>query len=196
MQLVTTHSTLHGHSQRPCQTLSSVTTGSWAARQRQKQPTACLRRCSDGSAMQPRSSLAVGRLSSSHVCLTALPVLPAPALRHRTDPCVRCRLSSPNSRRGAPFQGGRHRVGRSRQAVRSDASFLQQAVTTSSQALGWLHSSPALQDTCATVTAVLGAAALIKAFDALTQAGWLDQVRDDCWCASAGSEDDHSLQTS
>lgn len=61
---------------------------------------------------------------------------------------------------------------------------MQQAVTSSSEALGWLHSSPALQDTCATVTAVLGAAALIKAFDALTQARWLDQVRGRCGCAS------------
>ena len=59
---------------------------------------------------------------------------------------------------------------------------MQQAVTSSSDVLGWLHSSPALQDTCATVTAVLGAAALIKAFDALTQAGWLDQVGGRCWC--------------
>ena len=42
---------------------------------------------------------------------------------------------------------------------------------------------PALQDACATVTAVIGAAALIKAFDALTQAGWLDQVRGSYWCA-------------
>jgi hypothetical protein len=93
------------------------------------------------------------------------------------------RLTRRHEGQDAPFQPGRqpHRKQRRRRSasVRSALPLAQLADVgpVFSELAALLRDSPALRDTCATITAVLGATALIKAFDVFTYKGWLDQAR-------------------
>ena len=121
-------------------------------------------------------------LPANALCCHSRPVAHGHA--HAGGAGAHLRLTRQHEGQDAPFQpGGQpHRKQRRRRAasVRRSALPLAQladAAPVFSQLAALLRDSPALRDTCATVTAVLGATALIKAFDVFTYKGWLDQAR-------------------
>ena len=112
-------------------------------------------------------------------CILGSPAACNPAFARQTGKLLKpCRLST-RTGNCVPFEVSHpQHVQRCRRRVQTRASLVQQAAASPGLAelSSWLQATPAVQDTSATITAVLGAAALVKAFDVFTQKGWLDQV--------------------